>query len=89
MVSSYVHFFSKFGVAAAFSMTYIANIQLVPTLFCASILGSCNVLGRMVTMLAPEVAAAEGNMPLILFFICTVFAACTALFLLEDLPHFI
>lgn len=82
-------FFSKFGVAAAFSMTYIANIQLVPTLFCASILGSCNVLGRMVTMLAPEVAAAEGNMPLILFFICTVFAACTALFLLEDLPHFI
>jgi hypothetical protein len=44
---------SKFGVSAAFNMSFIASVQLIPTIFTATVFGYCNVMARLATVLAP------------------------------------
>ena len=44
---------SKFGVSAAFNMSFIASVQLIPTVFAATVFGFCNVIARLSTVLAP------------------------------------
>lgn len=43
----------KMGIAAALNMCFIANMQLIPTIFSATIFGLCNVMARLMTILAP------------------------------------
>ena len=44
---------AKFGCAASFNMCFIANAQLIPTLFASTVFGLCNCLSRAVTIMAP------------------------------------
>ena len=45
--------FSKFGLAGAFNIVYVCNIDVFPTLFQAGSLGIVNFLARVATILAP------------------------------------
>ena len=56
---------SKFGVSASFNMCFLAFIKLIPTMFCTSVFGLCNVLARITTMLAPLIAEQDYPTPLV------------------------
>ena len=47
---------SKFGIASAFNINYVANSILFPALFSASALGFSDFIGEIATIFAPEVA---------------------------------
>ena len=44
---------------------YISSVQLVPTIFAASVFGVCNVSARTITILSPMVAEIDYPVPLI------------------------
>jgi hypothetical protein len=58
---------SKFGVTGAFVLVYVCSLDVFPTLFCATALGICNFLARILTILSPEIAEREAPLPMICF----------------------
>ena len=44
---------AKFGISAAFNMIYICFMELIPTIFTATIFGYGNTAARIITILAP------------------------------------
>ena len=49
-------FIAQFGASANLNNICTASVQLVPTMFSSTIFGYSNVVGRTVTILAPQVA---------------------------------
>ena len=47
---------AKFGIAACFNLVYVANQHLFPLIAVATSFGVCNVVSRIVTIFAPDVA---------------------------------
>ena len=45
--------FANFGIISSFDISYLINCELFPTIFLATAYGSCNILGRMVSILSP------------------------------------
>lgn len=58
---------AKFGIATAFTLCYIGNVDVFPTLFSVTAMGICNFFARISTILAPEVAEVEAPVPMIIF----------------------
>ena len=69
--------FAKFGISAAFNMTFIASVQLIPTIIAASVFGYCNMVARTITILSPLVAEIVYPVPLVIN-ICAAFLALVA-----------
>ena len=47
---------ARLGISALFTLLYLMNAELFPTMFAATALGYCNFLARMTTIIAPIVA---------------------------------
>lgn len=47
---------SKFGVACAFNVAFVSNVQLFPVSFVATSMGYCNIFSNVGTIFAPYVA---------------------------------
>ena len=48
--------FTNFGITSSFDTAYLVNIELFPTLFLATVYGGCNIVGRLITILSPQIA---------------------------------
>lgn len=59
---------ANFGIAAAFNICYISNIDTFPTLFSASAMGICNFFARVVSIASPEIAEIQPiTIPIFIF----------------------
>lgn len=58
---------SRVGIAALFTQLYVVNSELFPTLFAPTAMGMCNLVARIATILAPQIAEMPGNMPMVLY----------------------
>ena len=47
---------ARVGISALFTLLYLMNAELFPTMFASTALGYCNFLARMTTIMAPIVA---------------------------------
>lgn len=72
---------AKFGISSAFNMSFIASVQLIPTIFAASVFGYCNVVARTVTMMSSIVAEQEYPTPLVISISTALLAAIASLFI--------
>ena len=70
-------FAARAGVAASFSICYLANAQIFPTSIAGTAFSVCNVFAKLVTIMAPLSAEIQGDLPTIIF---TVFSALAAIF---------
>ena len=60
---------TRFGVAQAFCLAYLAVILLFPTILNATALGICNLAARIATIMAPVVAEVRLPINLLILFI--------------------
>ena len=81
-------FVTKFGIAAAFAIAFIAYVRLFPTVLASTVFGIGNVISRTVTALAPVAAAVDIQEALVLNTVCTVIAAAVSLLLVINQPKF-
>lgn len=73
---------AKFGISAAFTISFIASIQLIPTIFAASVFGYCNIAARTVTIMSSMVAELEEPTPLIVSASAAFLAAVVSMFII-------
>jgi len=73
--------FAKGGIAAAFTIIYIASAELFPTLFTATALGICNFFARFLTILAPGIAELDEPVPMAVFCSLCIGAIVFAIFI--------
>jgi Na+/melibiose symporter-like transporter len=52
------------GITAAFDLVYLVVCDLFPTIFRGTAYGACNVLGRFISILSPEIARLKGYWPM-------------------------
>jgi len=52
------------GIVTAFDLVYVIVPDLFPTIFLGTAYGCCNVLGRFIAVLSPEVARAPDPWPM-------------------------
>ena len=74
MVPLYVTI-AKFGISSAYNMIYIASVALVPTILSSTVFGYCNVVARVLTIFAPEVAEQAYPFPMILCIMLVLIAS--------------
>lgn len=79
---------AKFGISSAFNICYIASVQLIPTLFAASVFGFCNVMSRSVTAFAPIVVEIGGLTPIIINAGCMFCALLISMLIKENQPKY-
>lgn len=48
----------------AFNMVFIASVELIPTIFAATVFGYANVVARLVTMMSSIIAEKEYPLPI-------------------------
>ena len=82
-------FIAKFGISAAFNMSFIALVQLTPTAVATTSFGLANFVARLVTFLAPMTAEMNEITGLIINISCALFAAFVSLLLVTRLPRFV
>ena len=58
---------AKFGVSATFTVLYISNNRLFPTLFVATACGVCNFIARFLTIFSSIVNEMPEPLPMIVF----------------------
>ena len=51
---------SRIGNSSLFNLVYAANAEMFPTLFAGTAMGICNLLARICTIFAPQVAEYPG-----------------------------
>lgn len=44
---------TKFGISGGFLIVYVSTLDVFPTLFCATAMGCCNFMARILTIIAP------------------------------------
>jgi hypothetical protein len=52
------------GITAAFDLVYLVVCDLFPTIFRGTAYGACNILGRFISILSPEIARLSGYWPM-------------------------
>ena len=57
----------RFGINCSFTLTYLANAILFPTLFSATSNGICNFFARICTIFSSEVAELDDPIPIQVF----------------------
>ena len=78
----YFIFLGKLGIAACFNGVYIANNSLYPTTMVSTAFGMFQVLSRMATIVAPELAEIENYLPMTVYVIVGI-CACLASLLIK------
>lgn len=73
---------AKFGISSAFTISFIASVQLIPTIFAASVFGYCNFSARIVTMMSSIVAELDEPTPLVISASSALGAALVSLFII-------
>jgi hypothetical protein len=58
---------AKGGIAANFTIVYIASAEIYPTLFSATALGINNFFARFITIFAPGIAEISAPVPMAVF----------------------
>lgn len=58
---------SKFGIAGCFTICYISNSHVFPTLFCSTAMGINNFFSRFLTCFSAEIAELQPPIPMVLF----------------------
>ncbi len=76
--------FAKGGIAANFTVIYIASSEMFPTLFTATALGICNFFARFLTILAPYVAELDAPTPMTVFCSLCIGGIVLAMFIVEN-----
>ena len=74
---------AKGGIAANFTIIYIASSEMFPTLFTATALGICNFFARFLTILAPGVAELNAPAPMAVFCSLCIGGIVFAIFIIE------
>lgn len=75
--------FAKGGIAANFTIVYIASAEVFPTLFTATALGICNFFARFLTILAPDVAELDPPIPMAVFCSLCIGGIVLAMFIVD------
>lgn len=57
---------TKFGVAGSFVLLYVSTVDVFPTMFSATALGSMNFAARIFTIAVPQVAEREEPIPMLI-----------------------
>jgi hypothetical protein len=58
---------AKFGISGVFTILYVCNGEVFPTMFAASALGITNFTSRFITIFSAEIAEVQPPIPMILF----------------------
>ena len=74
---------AKGGIAANFTIVYIASAEVFPTLFTATALGICNFFARFLTILAPDVAELDPPIPMAVFCSLCIGGIVLAIFIVD------
>ena len=74
-------FLCKFGVTAAFNLSYTIMRELFETLVRATSFGICNVTARLITISAPMLSKTEQPIPMIIIIGFSAIAGTLSLFL--------
>ena len=80
---------AKFGISAAFCMVFVCFMELIPTMFTATVFGYGNTAARIVTVLAPQVAEIRGIFPHVLTSTLMVIGAICTFFIITKMPRFV
>jgi hypothetical protein len=68
------------GIVTAFDLVYLLVNELFPTLYLATAYGVCNIVGRLITVLAPLVSRAPKPFPMLILAaysgICIILPIC-------------
>ena len=74
---------AKFGVTSSFNMSFIAFVQLIPTIYSTTLFGFANFCARIVTMIAPVVAVLNYPVPLLTNHVLFIILIVSAVFIKE------
>ena len=58
---------ARLGVSATFSICYLANATIFPTIFAGTAFGICNIFAKMATIISPMLAEVDAPIPMIVF----------------------
>ena len=58
---------AKLGMTSVINILYVCNNEFFPVLFASTALGFCNFFARLATMLAPQVAEIQSQIPMVIF----------------------
>ncbi|CDW83769.1 solute carrier family member 5 [Stylonychia lemnae] len=72
---------ARFGVSATFSICYLANATIFPTIFAGTAFGICNIFAKMATIISPMLAEVDPPVPMTVFCIVSGSAAVLSLFI--------
>jgi hypothetical protein len=72
---------TNFGVTSAFDIAYLVNNSLFPTIFLATAYGCCNIVGRFITILSPEIARLDNPIPMLIMISFAGFSGFLGFFL--------
>ena len=62
---------AEYGIAASFTVIYVAHSEIFPILFATTALGLCNFTSRSLSAFAPLLATVEQPVPFLVFgFLC-------------------
>ena len=73
--------FAKFGVSATFTLLYITNNRIFPTLFITTAIGICDSVARPLAATATLVNELTTPDPMSIFAVLAIFAAVASCFL--------
>lgn len=62
---------SKFGIAGCFTICYVSNSHVFPTLFCSTAIGICNFVSRFLSIFSAEIAEVAPPVPMVIFSVLT------------------
>ena len=80
---------AKFGISAAFNMIFICFMELIPTIFTATLFGLGNTSARIVTVLAPPIAEIKGALPQIITLALVGIGALSSFLIIPKMPRFV
>ena len=72
---------TKFGVAGAFSISYLACQDLFPAIYRSIVFEICNLVARSFSILAPMLAEVKDPIPMTVFAIFCILGASSSTFL--------
>lgn len=58
---------ARIGISALFTLLYILNAELFPTMFAATAMGICNFMARLATIMAPMLAEVKSTLPMVIY----------------------
>jgi len=73
----------QFGTESALNMTFIASVELIPTVYVAGAFGYCNVVARLLSMMSSVLAEKEYPIPIEVVLTGAIFASVVSLSIVD------